>query len=97
MQVNIYGLRQAILRDMKRFFGAPVAATELKDISLEPAIMRADEDDVLSQAVELVGMGYLEPVKGFGGKYLSITVKGLQELADEFDHSPFVYGPRAAK
>lgn len=97
MDVNIYSLRPAILRDFKRFLGAPVAAEELAEISLEPAIIRAGKDTVAAECRELAGMGFLTPVAGFGGKYLQITEKGLKELAVEFDHSPFIYGPGAAK
>lgn len=97
METNLhkYALRRAILRELKRFAGVPVTATELAEISPEPAIRHAVPENVAAEWDELKNMGYLEPIAGFGGAYCKITRRGLEQLSIEFPQDPFVHGPGA--
>ena len=92
---QIYAIRQALLRDYKRYVAAPVTPSELVEISYERAIV-ADWDQALEECYELKLMGYLEPVPGFGGEYLRITRNGLCQVAPEFGRDPYIWGPGAA-
>jgi hypothetical protein len=90
-----HAIRQAILRDLKLYTGAPITARELVQISQEPAIRHADEAAVLEEFVELHELGYIEAVPGYRGKYCQISDKGRQQLLDDFPQDPFVWGPGA--
>lgn len=88
----VYALRRAILREYKRYLGAPLRADELPAVSVEILICRSEESEVLDQVKELIGMGYIAPCEGFGGRYLKITEKGLQQLSPEYKRDPFIWG-----
>lgn len=90
-----HAIRQAILRDLKLYAGAPIAASELIAISQEPAIRRAEAGRVMEEFKELQGLGYIESVPGYRGKYCQITVRGRQQLLDDYPQDPFVWGPGA--
>ncbi len=95
--LKIYAIRKAILRDLKRYVGAPITAAELIEISIEPAIRYADKAAALEQFGELKQHGYIEPIPAFGGEYCEISVTGLRQLSPEFPQDPFVHGPGAVK
>ena len=92
----VYPIRQAILRDFKLYNGTPTTASELASISCEPAIVR-DRSKAVIEINELRLLGYLEPISGFGGDYLRITERGLQQLSREFPQDAFIYGPGAVR
>ena len=88
-------LRQAILRDMRLYRSAPMTAADLARTSQEPAIRAADAADTLSEWADMLSLGYLEAVPGFGGAYCRISAKGLEQLLPEFMQSPYIWGPGA--
>lgn len=90
-----HAIRQAILRDMKLYARAPIEASELVAISQEPAIRRSEAARVMEEFRELQGLGYIEAVPGYRGKYCQITARGRQQLIDDFPQDPFVWGPGA--
>lgn len=95
--MNVYSLRKAILTDMKRARAkhSPMSVADLIAISCESAIELAEPDEVAAQWDELTLAGYLEPIPGFGGKYLQIAEKGLRQLSIEFPQDAFIYGKKA--
>lgn len=90
-----HAIRQALLRDMKLYAGAPITADELIRISQEPAIRRHEASRVMEEFVELQALGYIEAIPGYRGKYCQITARGRQQLIDDFPQDPFVWGPGA--
>lgn len=90
-----HAIRQAILRDLKRYSGAPIQGAELVVISEEPAIRHADKDAVLAEFEELKAQGYIEAVPGYLGKYCQISAKGRQQLLFDYPRDAFVWGPGA--
>lgn len=94
---NVYALRQALLRDFKRYDGTPIGAAELAQISVALPVRYAPPGAAETECRELTLMGYLEPLPGWGGVYLRITQKGLEQLAPEFPHDVFVWGPSAVR
>ena len=95
--MNVYSIRKAILADMKRARAkhAPMTVDDLRTVSCESAIELSEPAEVAAQWTELELNGYLEPFPGFGGKYLIITEKGLNQLSIEFPQDVFIHGPRA--
>ena len=93
--IDIYALRQAILRTMKAFMGAPLTGEELAEVSQEAAVRLADAQQVLDAFRGLAQMGYLEAIEGFGGRYHRISRKGLEQLLPEFRQEPYIWGPKA--
>ena len=93
---NVYAIRQAILRDFKNYALSPIRARELVEISCEPAIVY-NRDEALKQVSELQIARYLAAVEGFGGEYLTITGKGLRQVAPEYGRDVFIWGPGAAR
>jgi len=90
-----HAIRQAILRDLKLYTGAPIPGDELIQISQEPALRHADPVKALAEFEELKAFGYIEAVPGFRGKYCQLSEKGRQQLLDDFPQDPFVWGPGA--
>lgn len=90
-----HAIRQAILRDLKLYTGAPITARELVQISQEPAIRHADEAAVLEEFQSLKDMGYIEAVPGFKGRYCQLSGKGRQQLYEEYPQDAFIWGPGA--
>lgn len=90
-----HAIRQAILRDLKIYTGAPITARELIEISQEPAIRRAEAQTVLEEFLELFELGYIEAVPGYKGRYCQITSKGREQLLDDFPQDNFIWGPGA--
>lgn len=94
MAVNIYRVRQALLRELKEQLGAPMSVGDVLAVSAEPAIVHFPEE-AARQWRELAAFGYIEAVPGFGGGYFRLAEKGLRQLAVEFQQDPFVWGPGA--
>jgi hypothetical protein len=90
-----HSIRQAILRDLKLYTGAPITGEELVEISQEPAIRHADPGKALAEFEELKGLGYVEAVPGFGGRYCRLAEKGRQQLLEDYRQDPFIWGPGA--
>ncbi len=95
--LRVYAIRRAILRELKRFRGAPVTAAELYEDTPNVTLKVAKAETVAEQWAELQSFGYIEPVPGFGGEYCRITERGLQQVSPEFAPDPFVHGPGAAR
>lgn len=90
-----HAIRQAILRDLKLYTGAPITAKELVQISQEPAIRHADEAVVLEEFSEMHWLGYIEAVPGYKGQYCQLSEKGRKQLLDDYPQEPFIWGPGA--
>lgn len=90
-----HAIRQAILRDLKLYTGAPITGEELILISQEPAIRHADPSKALDEFEELKCLGYIEAVPGFGGRYCRISEKGRKQLLEDFQQDPYIWGPGA--
>jgi hypothetical protein len=94
-EIDKYALRQAILRTMKAFMGAPLTGEDLAEVSQERAVRLAQPEQVLEAFHEMAAMGYLEAIEGFGGHYHRISRKGLEQLLPEFRQEPYIWGPGA--
>lgn len=90
-----HAIRQAILRDLKLYTGAPIRADDLAQISQEPAIRHAELGKVVAEFEEMKALGYIESVPGYGGRYCQLSAKGRQQLLDDFPQDPFIWGPGA--
>lgn len=90
-----HGIRQAILKDLKRYTGAPIQASELIQISQEPALRYASPVKSMQEFEELKALGYIEAVPGFAGKYCQISEKGRKQLLNDFAQDAFIWGPSA--
>jgi len=90
-----HAIRQAILRDLKIYTGAPIRGDELIQISQEPALRHADPVKALTEFEELKSLGYIEAVPGYRGQYCQISNKGRQQLLDDFPQDSFIWGPGA--
>ena len=90
-----HAIRQAILRDLKLYTGAPIRGDELIQISQEPALRHAAPVNALAEFEDLKSLGYIEAVPGYRGKYCQISEKGRQQLLDDFPQDAFVWGPGA--
>lgn len=90
-----HAIRQAILRDLKLYTGAPIQGTELIQISQEPALRHTDAAQAQAEFAELREFGYVEAVPGYRGKYCQISEKGRRQLLDDFPRDCFIWGPGA--
>ncbi len=90
-----HAIRQAILRDMKLYTGAPIRGDELIQISQEPALRHADPKQALAEFEELKALGYIEAVPGYHGQYCQLGEKGRKQLLEDFPQDSFIWGPGA--
>lgn len=95
MSVNIYGIRQALLRELKEQRGAPMRFGDVLAVSAEPALAYPVRDLVLGEWENLRLFGYIEPIAGFGGEYCRLAEKGLRQLSPEFPQDVYIWGPGA--
>lgn len=90
-----HAIRQAILRDLKLYTGAPIKADDLIKISQEPAIRHTDAAVALAEFEDLKALGYIEAVPGYRGRYCQLSQMGREQLLDDYPQSCYIWGPGA--
>ncbi len=90
----IWALRQAILKDFLPMAGVPITAAEFVDIAPN-ILIRQNPEQALTEINELKLMGYLTPLAGWDGKYLTISATGIRQCKPEYPKERFIYGPMA--
>lgn len=91
-----YQIRRAILTALKDSHPAPAS---LEEISYHPGIgmLHASTDELLKELEALTLKEFVRNVEGTNGEYRAITASGLDQINQETDRDPFVWGKYGLK
>ncbi len=86
-----YKLRQAILRAFEEYNPAPIGYNEIDEIP-GFSVLRPNREELVVELRNLATWKFIEEVPGSNGDYLRITGSGLDQINQETDRDPHIWG-----